>query len=173
LSFLNGHLTNIQLNLFCFAKILVRLATASIALASFFAAVAESYPPTDSPLPMLIEPGQTEEPAVYRARRAALMKEMDEGVAVIYAEGRKDGDGFRQSSDFFYLAGVQEEGAILVLAPKERPGIYLPDEKLGVRIEDDVLVTEAGAKFLSDGLPRQIEEIERWLAARPTGANQH
>jgi Xaa-Pro aminopeptidase len=48
------------------------------------------------------------------------MKEMEEGIAVVYAEGREDGDGYRQSSDFFYLTGVLEEGAILVLAPKER-----------------------------------------------------
>src|SRR5712691_687587 len=30
------------------------------------------------------------------------------------------------------------------------PGIYLPQESLGVRIEDDVLVTAAGAEWLSD-----------------------
>jgi hypothetical protein len=29
-----------------------------------------------------------------------------------------------------------------------------------------VLVTEAGAKFLSDGLPRDAAEIERWMATR-------
>src|SRR5262245_50716983 len=80
----------------------------------------ESYPPTDSPLPKLIEPSQTDDPPVYRARRAEVMKGMEEGVAVFFAEGREDGDGFRQSSDFFYLTGVSEEGAILVLAPKER-----------------------------------------------------
>jgi Xaa-Pro aminopeptidase len=45
------------------------------------------------------------------------------------------------------------------------PGIYLPHMKLGVRIEDDVLVTERGAKLLSDGLPREADAIERWLAA--------
>src|SRR3989442_14048881 len=77
-------------------------------------------PPTDPPLPTLIEPGQTEEPCVYRARRDALMKEIGEGVTVIFAKGREDGDGFRQSSDFFFLTGVNEPEAVLVLAPKER-----------------------------------------------------
>ena len=80
----------------------------------------ETYPPTDPPLPRLTEPAQTEEPAVYRARREALMKEFGEGVAVIFAKGREDGDGFRQSSDFFYLTGVSEPDSVLVLAPKER-----------------------------------------------------
>jgi Xaa-Pro aminopeptidase len=46
------------------------------------------------------------------------------------------------------------------------PGIYLPDKGFGVRIEDEVLVTETGARLLSDGLPRRAEEVERWMAAR-------
>jgi Xaa-Pro aminopeptidase len=46
------------------------------------------------------------------------------------------------------------------------PGIYLPDRGFGVRIEDEVLVTETGAVLLTDGLPRTAEEVERWLAER-------
>lgn len=41
------------------------------------------------------------------------------------------------------------------------PGVYLPDEQLGIRIEDDVLVTPAGAEWLSAGAPRDPAEIER------------
>ena len=33
------------------------------------------------------------------------------------------------------------------------PGIYIPEENLGVRIEDDVLITETGYKLLSERLP--------------------
>jgi len=99
---------------------LVPVVLTATGLAALLASGAESYPTTDPPLPKLIEPGQTEEPSVYRERRAALMKEMGEGIAVIYAQGQEDGDGYRQSSDFYYLTGVQEQGAILVLAPKER-----------------------------------------------------
>ncbi len=40
------------------------------------------------------------------------------------------------------------------------PGIYIAEEGLGVRIEDDVLVTEDGYEILSDGAPRTVEEIE-------------
>jgi Xaa-Pro aminopeptidase len=47
------------------------------------------------------------------------------------------------------------------------PGIYLPAERLGVRIEDDVLVTEGGYELLSAGLPRRAEEIEAVMARRP------
>jgi Xaa-Pro aminopeptidase len=41
------------------------------------------------------------------------------------------------------------------------PGIYIPEENLGVRIEDDILVTANGAENLSAGAPRTVAEIER------------
>ena len=41
------------------------------------------------------------------------------------------------------------------------PGIYIPDEKLGVRIEDMVLVTATGAQLLTDSLPREAAEVEK------------
>jgi Xaa-Pro aminopeptidase len=45
------------------------------------------------------------------------------------------------------------------------PGVYLPEENLGVRIEDVVLITEDGAELLTASLPRTVEEIERFMAA--------
>jgi len=44
------------------------------------------------------------------------------------------------------------------------PGIYIPEEKLGVRIEDDFLVTERGVKMLSGRLPRSADEVEAVMA---------
>jgi len=40
------------------------------------------------------------------------------------------------------------------------PGIYIPEENLGVRIEDDVLVTPDGYRLLTGRLPRTADEIE-------------
>ncbi len=44
------------------------------------------------------------------------------------------------------------------------PGIYIPEEKLGVRIEDDVLITETGYKLLTARLPRSADEVEKVMA---------
>lgn len=53
------------------------------------------------------------------------------------------------------------------------PGLYfqandltVPEEfrGIGIRIEDDILVTETGYRNLSAGLPRTVEEIEAWMA---------
>ena len=43
------------------------------------------------------------------------------------------------------------------------PGVYIAAEKLGVRIEDTVLVTEKGVRVLSRGFPKDPDEIERLL----------
>jgi Xaa-Pro aminopeptidase len=44
------------------------------------------------------------------------------------------------------------------------PGIYIPEENLGVRIEDDVLVTATGYRQLTARLPRSPDEIEKIMA---------
>lgn len=45
------------------------------------------------------------------------------------------------------------------------PGIYIPEENLGVRVEDDVLVTDTGYELLSRKLTRDADEIEKIMAA--------
>ena len=41
------------------------------------------------------------------------------------------------------------------------PGIYIHKEKIGIRIEDDILVTKSGYKNLSAHIPKEIEELEK------------
>ena len=50
------------------------------------------------------------------------------------------------------------------------PGIYLAEERLGVRIEDDVLVTPTGYELLSGGAPRSAADVEQAMRQGATDA---
>ena len=69
-----------------------------------------------------------------------------------------------------YLDGVLEPGMVFTI----EPGLYfqpddltVPEEYrgIGVRIEDDVLVTADGAENLSIAIPRTADDVEAWLAS--------
>ena len=68
-----------------------------------------------------------------------------------------------------YVDGTLLAGMVLTV----EPGLYFQQDDetvpeqyrgIGVRIEDDLLVTADGNENLSAALPRTIEEIERWMA---------
>lgn len=88
----------------------------------------------------------------------------------------KDENGNDQKMDHFFIHGtshflgmdVHDVGdATQPLRPGDvitiEPGIYIPGEKLGVRIEDDYLVTADGVRKLSANIPSDAAEIERLL----------
>lgn len=75
-----------------------------------------------------------------------------------------------QARKEMYLDAELKPGMIFTI----EPGLYfqsndlmVPEEfrGIGVRIEDDVLVTENGVENLSAALPRQPDEIESWMAS--------
>ena len=43
------------------------------------------------------------------------------------------------------------------------PGIYITDEGIGIRIENDILITKDGPLDLTAGVPREAEEIEELM----------
>ena len=43
------------------------------------------------------------------------------------------------------------------------PGLYIEEENIGIRIEDNVLITEDGCTLLSSFIPKEIEEIEAFM----------
>ncbi len=68
-----------------------------------------------------------------------------------------------------YRLGTLREGMVITV----EPGLYfkstdllVPEELrgIGVRIEDDILVTAEGPRVLSHRLPRRAEDIEAWMA---------
>jgi Xaa-Pro aminopeptidase len=67
-----------------------------------------------------------------------------------------------------YMDGVLKEGMIFTI----EPGLYFHKDDLlvpkkfrgiGVRIEDDVLVTKTGVENLTKSLPRKAEDVEVWM----------
>lgn len=68
-----------------------------------------------------------------------------------------------------YLDAELKEGMVFTI----EPGLYIqPDDELfpveyrgiGIRIEDDVVVTPDGCHNLSNAIPRHPDEIEKWMA---------
>ena len=74
-----------------------------------------------------------------------------------------------QAKRDLYLDGVLTPGMVFTI----EPGLYFKNEDLavpeeyrgiGVRIEDDILMTEDGPVSLSAALPRKPEDVESWMA---------
>ena len=71
----------------------------------------------------------------------------------------------------FYIDGIVREGMVFTI----EPGLYFqPDDLtvpeefrgIGVRIEDDIVVTADGAVRLSEGIPRTVADVEAWVSGR-------
>jgi len=58
--------------------------------------------------------------------------------------------------------GPMEEGMVLTV----EPGIYIEDEQMGIRIENDVWITGNGCRDLMAGVPITVEEIEAAMKGR-------
>ena len=74
-----------------------------------------------------------------------------------------------QAAPEAYAKGTYAEGMVLTV----EPGLYFQEDDLlvpeelrgiGIRIEDDVLVTADGTRNLSDSLPRTADDVEAWFA---------
>jgi len=66
---------------------------------------------------------------------------------------------------------VLEPGMVMTV----EPGLYIPQGirgvpkrywNCGIRIEDDVLVTADGCELLTDGVPKEPDEVEATVASR-------
>ncbi len=69
-----------------------------------------------------------------------------------------------------YAKGTVDTGYVLTV----EPGLYFQAEDLtvpedlrgiGIRIEDDILITDSGTENLSGAMPREIEDVQAWMAS--------
>lgn len=51
------------------------------------------------------------------------------------------------------------EGMVITI----EPGLYIPEENIGIRIEDNIVITKDKAKCLSSDIIKEVEDIERFF----------
>jgi Xaa-Pro aminopeptidase len=89
------------------------------------------------------------------------------GVSHLMGEQEHDGDPFRN-----YLSQPMKAGWLI----SNEPGLYgkfkiklngkTYDEEIGIRIEDNLLITETGCRNMSRKIPKAVAEIERLMAKK-------
>jgi len=92
-------------------------------------------------------------------------KSRPHGVSHLMGEQEHDGDPFRN-----YLSEPMKPGWLI----SNEPGLYgafriqlngkTYDEEIGIRIEDNLLITETGCRNMSRKIPKSVAEIERLMA---------
>ncbi len=107
--------------------------------------------------------------AMAAARPGATTSEVERAATTIVARA-----GFRD--DYLHAIGHQlgiethdcrVDGPLVAgMVHTIEPGIYLPNRGVGIRIEDDILITESGNVNLTAAIPKTVEAIEAAMAAR-------
>ena len=102
-------------------------------------------------------------------------------MVVDYYETRLDDLGLRKDGktvrDYYYHGVSHQLGLDThdICTDRERtlkpgmvitvePGLYIEEESIGIRIENDVMITETGCEDLSVAIPKTVEEIETIMA---------
>ena len=93
-------------------------------------------------------------------------KDRPHGVSHLMGEQEHDGDPFRN-----YLNEPMREGWLI----SNEPGLYgyfrirldgkLYEEEIGIRIEDNLLITKTGCKNLSRSIPKTVGQIEKLMSS--------
>ena len=102
-------------------------------------------------------------------------------VHKIYAEGLKELDIIKSDDEVskYYFHNTShylgldthdvgsrdialEKGMVITV----EPGLYIPEEEIGIRIEDNILITEDGCRNLSKNIIKTVEEIENFMENR-------
>lgn len=84
----------------------------------------------------------------------------DEELSKYYYHGVSHFLGLDTHDVGTYKDRVLEEGMVITI----EPGLYIEEESIGIRIEDDILVTKDGYENLSKDIIREVEEIEEFMS---------
>jgi Xaa-Pro aminopeptidase len=102
--------------------------------------------------------------SIKAARPGARMHEVD-GAAREVIEKAGLGDAFIHGIGHplgLEVHDVNPDGPLSAgMVVTIEPGIYLPEQKMGIRIEDDILITSRGNENLTEMIPRDAKQIER------------
>lgn len=60
------------------------------------------------------------------------------------------------------MGSVLQAGNVI----SNEPGLYIEDESIGIRIEDDLLITDDGCEVLSAGIIKSVEDIENFMSSK-------
>ena len=117
---------------------------------------------------------------VEAAKPGMTTKELNEVCKDVLADGLMKLGLIKNSVEIskYYMHGVSHHPGIDVhdvtvdsnsrLRPgaiiSDEPGLYIDEWEIGIRIEDDVLITEDGAVCLSEDIIRTTEDIEAYMA---------
>lgn len=106
--------------------------------------------------------------AIRAARPGARWHEVD-GAARKVIEGAGLGDAYIHGIGHQLGIEVHDanpDGALKAgMVVTIEPGMYFPDLKLGIRIEDDILITASGNTNLTSDIPKKADEIEAVMRA--------
>lgn len=93
--------------------------------------------------------------------KAKIIKSEDD-VDQVYYHGVSHSLGL-DTHDVGTLEGAKLEAGMVITV---EPGLYSAEEGIGIRIEDDVLVTEEGSVVLSSFIEKTVEDIERIMSSK-------
>lgn len=116
------------------------------------------------------------------ARPGVTLKELNDHCKKVLADGLMTLGLIETEEEVgkYYMHGVSHHLGIDVhdvtvpeqakLAPgmiiTDEPGLYIDEEEIGIRIEDDLLITDEGCVVLSEDIVRTVEDIEAKMKER-------
>ena len=102
-------------------------------------------------------------PEEFSGRRAALMDRVQDGAVILFGDAAAPaGSHFRQDNDFYYFAGNEDLGAILVLVPASRASyLFLPPQTAREKMMDGANLLESPCEVITVIIERLVGVLAR------------